>query len=141
MSARLSALALVALTAGCSSGPSDHVAVSIDTTHETNAGRPFYLVVRQVDERIYLIETYEDVADKVFSTPPDASICHKEVVFPGERGEPIAVKKPEGSQPVAFYFLFTAPGARWKTLVANPLPDEIRFELGPSEIATEEPGN
>src|SRR2546421_12880563 len=105
----LLALVLAGL-AGCSSSK---IQVAVDSTPETNGGKPFYVVVRAVEQATYVTDTYDAIAAKVFANPPDPSVLRSEVVFPGKTAK-VECVKPE-SLPIGVYFLFTQPGQRWKT--------------------------
>jgi hypothetical protein len=135
---RLAAAAALALAAawplaGCSS---TRMTIYVDSTPETNGGRPFRAVVRTVEPSAYLTETYATVASKLFTTPPDGSILRSEVIYPGVEKE-IELEKPQGNVPLGIYFLFTQPGERWKTTRKAPLPSSVEIELGANEIKKE----
>ena len=108
--------ALIALAAGCSS---DKITVAVDSTVETNGGRPFYAVVRAVEQATFVTDGYDSIASKVFQNPPDPSVLRSEVVYPGTTLK-IKVTKPD-VLPVAVYLLFNEPGERWKASFAQPL--------------------
>ena len=66
------------LASGC--GPS-HLTLNVRSPAGINQGRPLYMVVRAVDSKKYLSETYSDVAAKVVA--PDDSVIETAVVYPG----------------------------------------------------------
>jgi hypothetical protein len=117
--------------AGCgSSGFTVYVA----SEPATNVGRPFYMLVRAVEQKSYLSEDYQEVVGKTFSEG-DKSVLKAAMVVPGR---PLELDVPrEETLPVAVYFFFTRPGERWKTLVPQPLPSSLEFELGQHEIKSQ----
>jgi hypothetical protein len=126
---------------GCSStssSPAD--AIFVETTlvftskKETNGGRPFYSVVRSVDQATHLTDTYEAIAAKIFARPADSSVLLAKVIYPGIETE-MTVDCP-GALQLGVYFLFTEPGERWKMLKVQPLPSSVEIDLGTNDIVT-----
>lgn len=98
--------------------------------HKTNKGRPFYVLVRNVDLKTYLAEPYTDVAGKVIT--PDDTVLASDVIFPGRRTE-LRLRVAEDAS-LSVYFLFTAPGNPWKTRIEQPVPRKIELHLGDDRI-------
>ncbi len=90
------------------------------------------MVVRTVDSKKYLSETYSDVAAKVVA--PDDSVIETAVVYPGGE-KSLRVKIPEETS-VAVSFLFTAPDGAWQALLDAPVPRSVDFDLLESRIRT-----
>ena len=132
---RLAAALAGLLVAGLTGCASDTVRLRVQSTSQTNAGLPFYVVVRSADSGEFLTQSYDGIAASVFATPKDKSLLHAEVVYPGMEKE-IEIAKPE-AQPLGIYFMFTKPGERWKTSRAQPLPSSVDIELDDSEIKQE----
>jgi hypothetical protein len=128
---RVALLAAVVL-GGCSS---NKMKIEVSSTVETNEGRPFYTVIRQVEQATYVTDSYEAVAAKVFANPPDPSVLRSEVIYPGQTAQ-LTVTKPE-VLPIAVYFLFSQPGGRWKMSQVQPLPSSIDIELEKNQIKGE----
>ncbi len=124
--------ALLLVLAGCSS---NKIKIEVSSTAETNEGRPFYVVVRQVEQATYVTDGYDVIAGKVYANPPDSSVLRSEVIYPGKTLE-LNVAKPE-TVPIAVYFLFTHPGERWKMSKVQPLPSSISVELDKNDIKGE----
>jgi len=126
---------LLAFTAsGCSLFGCDRIEVEVESTAITNDGLPFYMVVRTADEKTFLTESYQTVADKVFASPAEPSIITSEVIFPGSE-KSVEFKRPEDENAeLAIYFFFSKPGDRWKAMVSKPLPGCIAIQLEGSEI-------
>lgn len=116
--------ALVGLI-GCAPSP---FKINVQSVATMNQNRPLYMVVRNVDQKTFLTESYQTVASQVIT--PDPSVVQSEVVFPGSKRE---IEIPTQTKtPVAIYFLFTAPasGQSWKILIDQPLPDRVDLQLG-----------
>ncbi|MBL4850468.1 MAG: hypothetical protein JKY65_33540 [Planctomycetes bacterium] len=126
------------LGSGCSSSsaPDLTVELTIEVTskEETNAGRPFYAVIRAVEEATYITDSYEGIADRIFANPRDPSILRAEVIYPGVPVE-WTVHQPEALS-VGVYFLFTDPGDGWKIIRSAPLPKAIEVELGVNDVTS-----
>jgi hypothetical protein len=129
----LAVVALLLISTGCGSS---HVTVRVDSTPETNEGRPFYMVVRSVESAAFVTEGYDSVASKVFATPKDQTVLASAVIFPGIE-QSVEVEKPQ-ALPLAVYFLFSKPGERWKTTRTLPVPTSVDIELAGNEIKREE---
>jgi hypothetical protein len=127
---RLTALAAALLLGGCA--PS-HVNLSVKSPPGTNLGRPMYMLVRQVDPKVYANEAYSEVAAKVGA--PDNTVLQTAVIYPGTI-QRFQVKAPkEGS--VAVSFLFTAPDGNWQLLLSPPVASAVDVELTVSRILSD----
>jgi hypothetical protein len=104
--------------------------LSIKAPSGTNQGRPLYMLVRKVDPKQYATESYDDVSARAFQ--PDASVLHKEIIYPGTLRR-IPVKIPEDSS-LAVSFLFTAPDGNWQSFLNAPVPQDLDVELQESRI-------
>lgn len=104
--------------------------ITVRSGKKTNKGRPFYVLVRNVDIKTYLAEPYADVADKVVS--PDDTVLLSQVIFPGRPAE--LRLRPADDASLSVYFLFTAPGSPWKTRIEQPIPARIDLALGDAEV-------
>jgi hypothetical protein len=118
----------VGLLGGCSS---TEMTLGITAKGDVNGGRPFYAVVRAVDQGTHVTDTYESIAGKVFANPPDPTVIKTAVIYPGVEQQ-LKFKKPEGL-PVGVYFLFTSPSDKWKILRPQPLASAT-IELGANGV-------
>lgn len=137
------ALCLLAATfgVGCSSSsagaePTVEVTLEITSKEETNGGRPFYAVVRAVEQATYITDSYEGIAERIFANPRDKSILRAEVVYPGVASE-WTVQQPEALS-LGVYFLFTEPGDSWKIIRSAPLPSAIEVKLDVNDVSAVE---
>jgi len=113
---------------GC--GASKQVKLVVRPGDDANGRLPFYVLVRSVDDKTYLEESYQTVAGKVMA--PDESVLDAEVIFPGVE-RVIEVSKPEKGT-LGVYFLLTHPSGDWKTLVSEPLPDKLELKVEGSRL-------
>lgn len=124
---------LVLLSACASSGPEPPppLSLSITSQYTTNAGKLFYMVVRSVNEKQFIIDNYTDVAGKAFMDPPDAAQLGIYSIIPGDDSV-IELKQPPQNGLVGVYFLFTQPGLQWKKLLSPPMAEryDISFTGG-----------
>jgi hypothetical protein len=106
--------------------------LSIKSPPGTNQGRPLYMLVRKVDAKQYAVESYGEVAPRVFQ--PDENVVMSELIYPGTL-QRVKVKIPQES-PLAVSFLFTAPDGTWQTFVNVPVPASLDIELLEGRIRT-----
>lgn len=132
-------LSALLLLAACNSGPTPPPPVVFDVTaeYQANGGNLFYLLVRSVNEKQFMTESYQDVASKAFADPPDPTVLGVFSVVPGKEQEYTVSQPATGS--VALHFLFTQPGPQWKKLLALPLADEYDVNVSAnSQVSIEE---
>lgn len=120
-------LGAVLLATGCV--PSQ-ITINVLAAPNTNQSRPLYMVVRTVDPKAYLSQSYDEVVEKVVK--PDESVLHTAVVYPGANRQ-VRVKVPQ-PLPVAVAFLFTSPDGAWQTLLEAVVPGTVDIELEGSRI-------
>lgn len=120
-------LAAGLLVTGCASS---QLSIVVQSSKDTNDQRPFYVLVRSIDQPTYVAEAYQSVARRVMK--PDDSVLKAEVIYPGIKTQ-LDVPRQEKT-PVAVYFLLTDPTGEWKTLIEQPLPGTVQILLGPSRI-------
>ncbi len=121
---------LLPLCTGCVPG---YVRITVDAPAQTNGAVPLRMLVRAVDPKDFASESYSEVASKI--TAPDASVLRAEVVYPGTL-RTFYLKKPQKGG-LGLYFLFTAPGGTWRTLLDSPLPAAVRAQLDGNQIHEE----
>ncbi len=120
---------LLVLLAGCSNTPDPPppLAFYVNPSFEANDGHLVYMVVRSVNEKQFIDETYAMVAAKVFPLTEDPTLLGVHPIIPGEKKEIELTGPAKG--PVAVYFMFTDPGPFWKTLLQTPLDTKYGIEL------------
>jgi hypothetical protein len=122
-------LAVTFLLTACASDPIPPPVVGFDVTadSQTNNNRLFYFVVRTANEKQFMLESYEDVASKAFSDPPDPGVLGVFSVVPGTTQNYSVNQPAQGT--IALYFLFTDPGLQWKKLLGIPLEEKYNIDL------------
>jgi hypothetical protein len=122
-------LGLAALLSGIGCVPGQFT-INVSAAPNVNQSRPVYMVVRTLDSKAYLSQTYDEVVAKVIT--PDESIIHTGVIYPGG-AQHVNVKVPQ-SLPVAVSFLFTSPDGAWQTLLDAIVPGTVDIRLEGSRI-------
>lgn len=120
--------ALLALATGCATT----LHVKVDSTPDTNHGRPIYMMVRTVDGQALVSEDYGEAAARVFAYPKDPSVQKVQVVLPGQSVDFSIPRSEEGA--LAIYFFFTHPGNKWRIPLQSPLPSDLIVDLGENNI-------
>lgn len=120
-------IALLTLLISCIPG---RVRMRLETTSDTNEGRPFYVVVQATDTQSYLTATYDIASTLVMQ--PDDNVLATAMVYPGQ-ARWVRVKLPPDTD-VAIFALYTQPGRDWKRLIPAAEGREIHIRLGPNEI-------
>jgi len=82
-------------------------------------------VIRDVNKKSFLIEDYDEIADLVYTDPPEESLLSWHVVLPGRKKE-ITVEVP-GKSDIGIYGMFTQPGENWKIMFERPLESEYEI--------------
>mgnify|MGYP006272787227 CR=1 FL=1 len=122
-------LILFAFLSGCSSTPEPPPPLTfyVDPGLEANDGHLVYMVVRSVNQKQFIDETYAQVASKVFPSTEDPTLIGVHPISPGERKEIKLTAPAKG--PIAVYFMFTDPGPYWKTLLNTPIESRYGISL------------
>ncbi|PPC90316.1 MAG: hypothetical protein CTY34_08245 [Methylobacter sp.] len=134
-------LALLSLfLAACSSEMTAPPALVFDVTAnaQTNNGGLFYFIVRSSNDKQFVLESYQDVAGKAFSDPPDTNQIGIFSIVPGTKQE--CTVSPPAQGTIALYFLYTQPGSQWKKLLSTPLANKYNINLtATSQVEIREP--
>ena len=118
---------LLGLLAGCGT---PMLQLTVTSDGDVNQQRTLYMLIRTVDAKQYLTESYATVAAQVVT--PDASVLASKVLL---SPPPSPLKIPiTDAKPLAIYFLFTTPAGDWKTLQEPPFPKHLMITLGPGRI-------
>lgn len=108
-----------------------HTKLTLRSYPDTNKGQPVYVMIRSVNAKKFLTDSYQDIADKVFADPPDPSVLDYKAILPGQK-QKIKLKKPDTS--VGIYCMFTEPGDEWKIILPRPLNSKYKIELEKNRI-------
>ncbi|SMF94709.1 hypothetical protein SAMN02949497_2041 [Methylomagnum ishizawai] len=127
-------LLIAACLGACASGPEPPPPMEFDfkTEPQANDGRLFYFMARAVNEKQFMMESYQDVAAKAFADPPDPSVLGVFSVIPGSKQEFTVTQPAQGT--VALYFLLTRPGQQWKRLLSPPLDDDYDISIAADNL-------
>ena len=112
--------------------PKEQVTFHIAPDASTNEERPVYIVFRKVNNKSFLTESYDHIADMVYADPQDESLLSWHVLMPGQK-EKLQVVKPDKLS-IGVYVLFTQPGERWKLLLEKPLEPEYSIKIKKNEL-------
>lgn len=120
-----------ALLAAC--GGSAQMKLRVNPAADTNDRLPCYLLVRRVDPKAYVSDSYQSVAAMVMS--PDDSVVASALIFPGKPQDIALAPAPTGEKgQLAVYVLFTYPNGDWKTLLPSTTPNQIEITLEASRL-------
>jgi len=126
------AVCMTVLCALLGVGCATSMRVQVQSSKDTNDGKPLYMLVRAVDSRALVSESYADASALVFTTKKDPTVKHVQAIMPGTEIN-VTIPTPESSD-VALYFFYTQPGDQWRIPLTQPLPSDIVVELGSNQI-------
>jgi predicted component of type VI protein secretion system len=135
--------ALLLIAAGCgkrkttSRAKAPDLTIRVSTDKATNEGRPLHMLVRVVELKTFVEESYATVAPQVVA--PDDSVLGQSVIYPG-REAVVGLDLPalEERQSIAVYFLFTEPETPWKLRLSDTSTGRVDVTLGERRIAAPE---
>jgi hypothetical protein len=107
---------------GCSSPGAIKRTVVFSPSADMNGGRPVYVLVRAVNEKDFVTDSYGKMADLVFPQGEETSVLQVALIWP-EQESLVEVQLPQGKA-MAIYCMFTAPGNQWKVLLPPPAKDD-----------------
>lgn len=122
-------LVVVALLTACASDPKPPPSLVFDVKAniQTNNGGLFYFVIRSANEKQFMLESYQAVAGKAFTDPPDPEVLGTFSIIPGTKQKCTVSQPTQGA--VALYFLLTKPGSQWKKLLSMPFKEKYDIDL------------
>lgn len=118
--------------AGQKSASEARITLNVHSVPKANDGQLFYMVVRDVNQKQFLTDTYQSVAGMVFADPKDPSILSAQAIFPGQ-DQTLKVAQPAKNL-LAVYFLFTDPGDHWKKMVSQPLDTNYEINIDTDRV-------
>jgi hypothetical protein len=142
-SLRIGLLLLLAFLAGCASdgpAPPQPVSLFVSASADVNNSRMVYMLIRDVNPKQFLDESYYEVAAKAFPKTDDPTLLGSHPIYPGEKREITFLTPAKGI--AAIYFLFTEPGPYWKSQLELPIQTSYGIELsaGNKVVIGDEPG-
>ena len=130
-------LAVSGMLSGCGGSRTAPVPIPMDlyveVNNSANDGEVFYMVVRTITDKQFMIDSYQDVAGLAFADPPDPSVLGTFALFPG-KNQKFRVAKPLRDS-LGLYFLFTKPSDQWKNIEDQPLAKGYRVFLGKDYVS------
>ncbi len=130
---RFSALLFAMLmAAGCSTS----TRVQVRSIGSTNGGEPLYMMIRS-GEQLALEESYEQAAQRAFTSEPDPKTLDRSVIIPGTIHS-VNLQTPTDDMGIYFFFTdYEDKLHRFKLIVSRKkLPAEIIILLGEHGVAT-----
>ncbi len=120
------------LTLSACATPPRIVALRVASAANVNDQRSVYVLVRNVQEADYRLESYDEVASKVVA--PDESIVRMAVALPGVPLS-FSLPAPAPKQRIAVYALFGRPvcGA-WRVLLPEQAPNNAELRLNDGKL-------
>jgi len=99
-----------------------------------NDERSVYIVVRKVNKKAFLAESYDEVANSVFADPIDPAVLASRILMPGtEEKISMEIVKPDDVN-IGVYALFASPGKNWKLLLETPLESKYAIKVKQSHL-------
>lgn len=114
------------------------IELTIKSNAETNNGQPFYIVIRSVNAKEFLTNSYQKIVRMIFADSPDPSFLYACAILPGKKVV-VTVEKPNQTS-LGVYALFTQPGNQWKRLFPQPLSSEYDIVLEKNTIKCKKEG-
>ena len=115
-------LTVITFLLACSSTPEPPppLGLNISVNIQANNGELFYVVAKTTNEKGFMLDSYENIANLAFSDNPEPERLSVFSVVPGTNQDYTIVQPAEGM--IGLYFLLTKPGSQWKKLLT------IQFE-------------
>jgi predicted component of type VI protein secretion system len=101
---------------------------------KANGERSVYIVIRKMNQKVFLSESYDDVANTVFAEPRDQSLLAWRILMPGQEEKiKLEIIKPDEVN-IGVYGLFANPGKNWKLLLETPLESKYSIKVRESDL-------
>ena len=113
-------LTVITFLLACSSTPEPPppLGLNISVNIQANNGELFYVVAKTTNEKGFMLDSYENIANLAFSDNPEPEKLSVFSVVPGTNQDYTIVQPAEGM--IGLYFLLTKPGSQWKKLLTIP---------------------
>lgn len=113
-------LTVITFLLACSSTPEPPppLGLNISVNIQANNGELFYVVAKTTNEKGFMLDSYENIANLAFSDSPEPERLSVFSVVPGTNQDYTIVQPAEGM--IGLYFLLTKPGSQWKKLLTIP---------------------
>ena len=113
-------LTVITFLLACSSTPEPPppLGLNISVNIQANNGELFYVVAKTTNEKGFMLDSYENIANLAFSDNPEPERLSVFSVVPGTNQDYTIIQPAEGM--IGLYFLLTKPGSQWKKLLTIP---------------------
>lgn len=113
-------LTVITFLLACSSTPEPPppLGLNISVNIQANNSELFYVVAKTTNEKGFMLDSYENIANLAFSDNPEPERLSVFSVVPGTNQDYTIVQPAEGM--IGLYFLLTKPGSQWKKLLTIP---------------------
>ncbi|MEN6330944.1 MAG: hypothetical protein ABFD57_03030 [Smithella sp.] len=96
---------------------------------KANEERSVYIVIRKINKKLFLDESYEDVTNTIYAEPRDQSLLASRILIPGKQEKlSLEIVKPDEVN-IGIYGLFTNPGKNWKLFFETPLESKYSIKI------------
>ncbi|MEN6375650.1 MAG: hypothetical protein ABFD75_12855 [Smithella sp.] len=96
---------------------------------KANEERSVYVVIRKINKKVFLDESYEDVTNTIYAEPRDQSLLASRILIPGKKEKlTLEIIKPDEVS-IGVYGLFANPGKNWKLFFETPLESKYSIKV------------
>lgn len=96
---------------------------------KANDDRSVYIVIRKLNKKMFLAESYDDVANVIYAEPRDQSLLAWRILMPGQKENvKLEIIKPDEMN-IGVYGLFANPGKNWKLFLETPLESKYSINV------------
>ncbi len=96
---------------------------------KANEERSVYVVIRKINKKLFLDESYEDVTNTIYAEPRDQSLLASRILIPGKKEKlTLEIIKPDEVN-IGVYGLFANPGKNWKLFFETPLESKYSIKV------------
>ena len=113
-------LTVITFLLACSSTPEPPppLGLNVSVNIQANNSELFYVVAKTTNEKGFMLDSYENIANLAFSDNPEPERLSVFSVVPGTNQDYTIVQPAEGM--IGLYFLLTKPDSQWKKLLTIP---------------------
>lgn len=101
---------------------------------KSNDERSVYIVIRKINRKVFLSESYDDVANTVYAEPRDQSLLAWRLLMPGQEEKiKLEIIQPDETT-IGVYGLFANPGKNWKMFLETPLESKYSIKVKNNDL-------
>ena len=110
-----------------SSPPPPEITFNIFADTQANSGGLFYFVIHRTNEKQFMSDVYQDIANNIFNESHNLENLGFFSVVPGMNQEFKIIQPSQGS--ISLYFLLTQPNPEWKKLISMPFQENYDINI------------